>query len=158
MRTYDISFEGVSVSAAQDLVAVLGPTGARVARIKRARVGCTNTSIPTAQMLEIRCRLASATFSVGSGGSTPTPRPLDIGDAAATVTAGANLTTKSTTTGSFTVIEETGVHAYAGYDYTWPADARPTIGPSEGFVFELLSTVSGTVNLSGGVTVEEVGG
>lgn len=157
MRTYDVSFENVTVTAAQDLTAIIGAAG-KVLKIKRMRVGATNTSIPTAQMIQIRARFLPATVTNGSGGTAPTPRPLDPGDAAASFTARVNDTTKASSSGTATIMEETGVHIYAGYDFTYPQDARPTIGPSEAFVFELLSTVSGTVALSGGVTVEETGG
>ncbi len=156
-RTYEVTFENVAVSAAQDLVSIAGAAGKTV-QIKRARVGATDTAIPTAQMLQIRCRLASATFAAGSGGAAATPRPDDLGDAAASATGRVNDTTKATTSGGFTVVEETGAHIYAGYDYTWPQGREPLVGPSEGFVFELLSTVSGTVHLSGGLTITEMGG
>jgi hypothetical protein len=157
MRTYDVSFEQVAVTAAQDLVTILGAAG-KICRIKRVRVSATDTSIPTAQMLSLRERYLPVTVTAGAGGSTPTPRQLDPGDAAASVTAHANDTTKTTTNGTALVVNEIGCHIYAGYDYTYPPDARPIVGPSEAFVFELLSTVSGTVHLSGGVTVEEMGG
>ena len=154
-RTYSISFEQVSVSAAQDLVQVKGAAG-KTARILRAWVGATDTTIPTGQMLSVRCRFLPATVSDGSGGSTPTPRPLDPGDAAASITALANNTSKATTSGTALTLEENGFHIFNGYDYPFPRP--PVIGPSESFVFELLSTVTGTVHLSGGVLVEESGG
>jgi hypothetical protein len=156
MRTYDMPFENVAVSAAQDLCAILGPAG-KMVRIKRVWVGATDTAIPTAQMLQLRCRTATATFAVGSGGAAGVLKPEDTGDAAATVTGRVNDTVKSTTSGAFSIIQELGVHIYQGYDFTWPQDSRPTVGPTQGFVFELLSTVSGTVHMSGGVTVEEIG-
>ena len=89
-----------------------------------------------------------------------TPALLNLfplpGDSAASFTANINDTTKATTSGAFTNVEENGCHLYQGYDKTF---ARPfLVGPNEGFVFELLSTVSGTVHLSGGVEAEELGG
>lgn len=154
-RTYAITFENVAVSAAQDLVQVKGATGKTV-RILRQWVGATNTTLPTAQMVQLRSRFLPTTVTDGSGGSTPTPRPLDPGDAAASLTALVNDTTKASSSGTATILEEAGVHIYSGYDYQFPKP--PVIGPSQSFVFELLSTVSGTVNMSGGVLVEEMGG
>jgi hypothetical protein len=155
-RTYEITFEQVAVSAAQDLVSLKGASG-KMVRVLRAWVNSTDTTLPTSQMLGLRCRLASATITLGSGGTDGvTPRPVDPGDAAASFTANTNDTTKATTSGSFTTVEENGCHVYQGYDKTF---ARPfLVGPNEGFVFELLSTVSGTVHLSGGVEAEEMGG
>lgn len=155
-RQYDINFENVTVTLPQDLSSVLGVAG-KVLRLVRARVGMTNTAIATAQGLQLRVRMATATLTLGSGGTAATPRPLDPGDTAEAGTARVNDTTKATTSGAFTILEETGVHIYTGYDYTWPSDARPSIGGAGGFVFELLSTVSGAVALSGGIRVEEIG-
>jgi hypothetical protein len=155
-RVYRVTFEGVSVSAAQDLVSVKGGSG-KMCRVLRQWVSATDTTLPTSQMLQLRGRLASATITLGSGGTDGvTPRPVDIGDAAAGFTANVNDTTKATTSGSFTIIEEGGCHIYQGYDNTLAKP--PLVGPNEGYVFELLSTVSGTVHLSGGLEVEEWGG
>ena len=154
-RTYAVTFENVTVSAAQDLVAIIGAAG-KMCRIKRAKVSTTDTTLPTSQMLQVRCRFLPATVTNGSGGSTPTPRPMDTGDAAASFTAHSNDTSKATTSGTAITLEENGFHAYQGYDNVF--EAPPTVGPSESFVFELLSTPTGTVHMSGTVIVEEMGG
>ncbi len=154
-RLYAVTFEGVSVSAAQDLVQLNGATG-KMCRIKRVWVGATNTTVPTNQQLETRCRFLPATVSNGSGGATPTPQPFDPGDHSASCTAFTNNTSKATTNGTAVILEEHGDNIFAGYDFMFPTP--PLIGPSEAFVFELLSTVTGTVNLSGGLWVEEMGG
>ena len=158
-RVYNITFEQVSVSAAQDLVQIIGAAGKTV-RVRKCWVGMSNTSLPTAQMCSTRFRFLPATVTNGSGGSSPTAQPLDPGDSAASVTAKANNTTKATTNGTASTLYENGWHAYAGDQWILPKDTgeQPIIGPSESGVYELLSTVSGTVNMSGGVTVEESGG
>ena len=157
MRVYIVTFENVSVSAAQDLLQIKGAAGKTV-KIRRHWCGPTNTSLVTAQGLSFRSRFLPATVSDGSGGSSPTPQPTDPGDTAASFTAKANNTSKATTSGTASVLYENGLHAYQGDNWSYPGDGRPTVGPSESFVYELLSTVSGTVNLSGGVEVEESGG
>jgi hypothetical protein len=153
-RSYTVTFEGVSVAAAQDLVQVKGATG-KTLRILRAWAGATDTTAPTAQQLQFRCRLLPATVTDGSGGSTPTPAKIDQGDAAATFTALANNTTKATTSGTAVVIEEGGAHVFSGYDLAFLRP--PTVAATTSFVFELMSTPTGTLHLSGGVTVEELG-
>lgn len=154
-RTYSVTFEQVSVSAAQDLVQLKGAAG-KILRVMRQWVGATDTTAPTNQQIAIRSRFLPATVTDGSGGSSPTPQPFDPGDAAASATANVNSTTKATTGGTASVLQEDGANAFAGYDHAFPRP--PIIGPSESFVFELLSTVSGTVHLSGGVEFEEIGG
>ncbi len=153
-RVYTVSFENVTVSAAQDLVALKGSTG-KVLKLLRAWMGATNTTLQTAQSLRLNIKYASATITLGSGGSTPTPRPFDPGDAAAAFTCHANDTTPATTSGSFVNLVPQGVHNYAGWD--WPLKNPLVCGLNEGIVFELLSTVTGTCAFSGGVEVEESG-
>lgn len=154
-RNYVVTFEGVTVTAAQDLIQLTGAAG-KIIRPIRAWVKNTDTTLATAQMLQTRCRFLPATVTPGSGGSTPAIGKVDPGDAAASFTALANNTSKATTGGTAVVLDEGGDHIFSGYDNTF--NVRTPIGPSEAFVFELLSTVSGTVHLSGGVLVEEIGG
>lgn len=154
-RNYNITFEGVAVTAAQDLVQVKGASG-KIFRVIRAWVKNTDTTLSTSQMLQTRCRFLPSTVTDGSGGTTPTISKVDPGDAAASITALVNNTTKATTNGTAITLDESGDHIYSGYDNVFPV--RTPVGPSESFVFELLSTVTGTVHLSGGVLVEEMGG
>lgn len=155
-RVYTVSFKNVTISAAQDLVALKGSTGKTI-KLRRAWLYMNDTVLQTAQGLRLNVKYASATLTLGSGGSTPTARPLDPGDAAASFTNHTNDTTPATTSGAFTDLTPVGCHNYAGYDYTWPKGEEPVAGLNEGLVFELLSTVSGTCNFSGGVQVEETG-
>jgi hypothetical protein len=153
-RAYTVSFENVTISAAQDLAVVKGSTG-KTCRIKRVWLGATSTTLQTAQSLRLRCRYLPATVTNGLGGTAPTPVPLDPGDAAAAATARVNDTTPSTTSGTAVVLMAQGVHNYAGLDYSFPNP--PVIGLNEQFTFELLSTVTGTCAFSGGIEFEESG-
>jgi hypothetical protein len=153
-RTYTVSFENVTVSAAQDLLQVKGASN-KMLRILRRWVSATDTTIPTGQMLRLRERLLPATVTDGSGGSTPTPAKHDQGDAAATFTSLANSTTPASTNATAVVLATMGCHVFNGFDDIH--DDPPTVAPSQSYVFELLSTVTGTVHLSGGVEVEEIG-
>lgn len=156
-RQYTVIFENVAVSAAQDLFQILGAAG-KILKIKRLIIEATNTALVTAQSLQIRCQFLPVTVTNGSGGSSPTPRPMDPGDSAASFTAKANNTTPASSSGTTTTLLERGPHIYAGLDHKWDPGTEPTIGPSESFTAGLLSTVSGTVNLSGTIFVEEHGG
>jgi len=155
-RVYKVTFSGVLVSAAQDLVQIKNGSGSnKVLRILKRWVNATDTVLVTGQSIQIRERRLPATVTDGSGGSSATPQPADGGDPAATFTAAVNNTTKATTTGTPSVIFEDGCHIFNGFDDTH--DEPPTIAPGQSYVFELLSTVAGTVHLSGGVGVEEIG-
>ncbi len=153
-RMYSVSFTAVGVSAAQDLFEIVGAAG-KVLRIIDVSLADIDTSEPTNQQLSLRCRLLPATVSSGSGGSAPTPQPFDPGDAAASFTAKANSTSKATTSGTASIVRTDGCNIAAGYAF--PFAAPPIVIPSTSFVFELLSTVSGTCTMSGTCTVEEIG-
>lgn len=156
-RRYRVEFENVLVSAAQDLVQITGATG-KMGRIIRHWVGATDTTGLTTQNMRLRSRFLPATVSVGSGGTTGiTPSKNDPGDAAcSSATCATNNTTQATTSGTAIVLYSNGVNILNGDVWYYPEP--PVIGPSEAFVFELLSTVTGTVHLSGGVEFEEMGG
>lgn len=156
-RFYRVTFKGVAVSAAQDLVQITGATG-KMMRILRHWVGITDTSVATGQMIQLEGRFLPATVTVGSGGTTGvTPSKNDPGDAAcSSSTCAINNTTQATTSGTAIVTYENGCHLYQGDN--WRYDNPPVVGPSEAFVFSLISTVSGTVHMSGGVEIEEIGG
>ena len=155
-RVYDVPFKFVTISAAQDLVACKGSTG-KTCRLRRVALYMNDTTLQTAQGLRLNVKYGSATVTLGSGGSAPTPAPHDAGDAAASFTAHVNDTTPATTSGAFTDRTPVGGHNYAGFDYTWPKGEEIVFGLNEGVVFELLSTVSGTCNFSGLATIEESG-
>lgn len=152
-RRYRISTEGVSVSAAQDLIQVNGASG-KMVKVLGVGVGASNQS-PTNQQIALRCRYLPATVTNGSGGSTPTPRPIDPGDAAATLTARANSTTQATTSGTAILLHAAGANLLGGYDFMFPS---PILVPSgAAFTFELTGAPTGTVNLSSWAEVVEEG-
>lgn len=153
-RKYRVLFEDVSVSAAQDLVGIIGATG-KMVRILRCWVNEVGTTAPADQQLKLRVRVLPATVTAGTGGSSYTPAKVDPGDAAATFTARINDTGKATTNSTAVIHDEGGCNVKAGYDQYFPE--KPPVGPTSGAVFELLSTPSGTLKLSGGMLVEEEG-
>jgi hypothetical protein len=155
-RVYSVSVEGVAVSAVQDLLQIKGATG-KMLRILKVKWANTDTSpLAAVQMLQTRCRFLPATVTDGNGTSTGTPRPYDPGDAGAIFTFISNSTTKASTTGTATILMESGDHIQAGLDY--PFRNPPIIGPSQSFTFELITAPNGTVHLSVMADVEESGG
>ena len=113
-RRYRITFEQVSVSAAQDLIQVKGAAG-KTCKIVKQWAGATDTSAPASQQLSFRGRFLPATVTDG-GGTAVTPQKLDPGDAAASITAIRNSTSKATTNGTAVVVEENGAFVLSGYE------------------------------------------
>lgn len=153
-RIYEVTFEKVAVTAVQDLVQIKG-AAAKMLRVKRRWVYDVTVGLATPQMLALRDSYLPPTVTDGSGGTSPTPRPTDPGDTAATFTAKANNTTPATTNGTKAIVGEEGGHCYTGFES--PFTSPVLVGPGASYVFELISAPSGTLTLSGGVEVEELG-
>jgi len=153
-RIYTVSFDNIAVSVAQDLVQIKGASN-KILRILRRWVGATDTTAPTAQMLRLREQFLPATVTDGTSGSSATPVKHDQSDSAAGFTALVNSTGVATSNATAVTLYATGVHIFNGFDDIH--DDPPIIVPSTSYVFGLLSTVTGTVHLSGGVEVEEIG-
>lgn len=154
-RRYNVPFEKITVSAVQDLISILGASG-KMCRIIEVSLADVDATAPTNTNLALRCSLMTATVTPGSVGGSVTPLKFDLGDAAASFTARRNDTTQATTTGAKTTIREDGCNVFAGYSYMFPSP--PPVGPSEQFVFELITTPGASLVLSGNVVVEEMGG
>lgn len=155
-RIYRVSFAEVAVSAAQDLVFIPGASN-KILRVLRCSVACSNTSLAAGQMLSLRARYLPATVTPGTSGTTGiTPSKNEAGDAASSITtAGTNNTGKATTNGTAVVLGTWGCHLWQLFDYVWKTP--PVVIEGSAVVFELLSTVSGSVSLSGFVEFEEIG-
>ena len=156
-RRYTVSEPNFAITAASDLIQIKnGSASAKLVRIIRWWWKPTDNSLATAQVLMTRCSRLPATVTDGSGGATPTPRPFDGGDTAATFTALSRNTTKASTSGTAAILDEAGAHIYNGYEQQ--PEEPIEIAPGQSFVFELTSAaVQGTVKVSAGVEVEEIG-
>lgn len=156
MSKYTATFEGVSVSAAQDLMSLKAAAGVPL-QILRYWWKVTDTTLPASQMIQHRARVLPATVTQGSGGTTPTPQKIESqGDAAATATAHANDTAKATTSGTAAIVDEGSEHVYNGFDSAIQNRKPINIAAGAGFAWELLSTVAAALHMSGGIDWEEV--
>lgn len=151
-RIYSASFEEVAVSAAQDLFEVVAPSDAAVIVHSVTITQSSDAGDAQAEMLPILIHRGTAT---GSGGTTVTPSPLQVGDTAFGGTVEANNTSQS--------VEGTFLHAEAfnvqiGFYYLPPPEDRPVVSPSALFIVELQSAPSDAITTNGTVIFEEIGG
>lgn len=145
-RVYSVQFNGVSVSALQDLIA-LYCGASMICELHGLVIGqITGTTI---QNLPITVSRLPATVTPGSGGSAPTPQKSMRGDVAATATARANDTTPATTSGTASVLLADVFNTINGYQFFWPPDDRPIIGLSEAAVVKLTAGPSSALVMSG---------
>lgn len=155
-RRYRVTAEQLALTAAEDMLQIKGAAG-KILRIIEVGWSNTDNTLATAQQLSTRCRFLPTTVTDGSGGGSATIKATDPGDAAASFTALYGNTTKASTNGTAAILYEGGGYIYAGERYTFPSP--PIVGPSESFVWELLSSaIQGTVHANIWAEVEELGG
>ncbi len=151
-RMYSAAFEEVAVTAAQDLFEIVAPSDAVVVLHSFYLSQSSDAADAEAEMLPILIHRGSTS---GSGGSTPTPSPLAVGDAAFGGTVEANNTTPGT--------EGTFLHAEAWNVQTtlpivWTPETRPVISPSGRVCIELQAAPTDSLTVNGVVYFEEIGG
>lgn len=156
-RKYCISFDRVAVSAVQDLFEILVP--ADMVMVVHRLVVSQDSEEGDAEdeQLYVSLRRVSGSPTSGSGGSTPTPQPLDQGDAASTLTAEANNDTQLSG-GTNVVVHSEAFNIRAGLDYHPTPEERIVISPSTRLLVELEEAPADAVTMSGTLIVEEVGG
>lgn len=148
-RMYSAVFEEVAVSAVQDLFEIVAPADCAVV-IHGFEI--SQSSDTDSEMLNLLVHRGSTS---GSGGSTPTPAPMMVGDAAFGGTCEANNTSQST--------EGTHLHAacfnvLTGYIWMPTPETRPVLSPSGRLIIELQTTPGDALTMSGVAYFEEIGG
>ena len=151
-REYTVSFQNVSVAAAQDMLAVYA--GANMAfEVVSFGVGPSNTTV---ENLLINVKRLPATVTTGSGGAAVTPAPDQDSDSSAQVTARRNDTTQATTSGTATYHYSSAVNEVNGIDYIFPTGLRPVAKPNEAIVFEVTTAPGAGRTMSGYMKVREL--
>src|SRR6516164_2425219 len=155
-RRYTVTEENFTVAASMSFAQINGVAN-KIVLVRRWWWRPTDNTLATAQVCATRCRLLPATVTNGLGGNgTPSIMANDGGDAAASFTARTRDTTVATSSGTVRTYDEAGAHIYNGYDQQ--PEFGVTIAPSQAFTFDLLTAVvQGTVHVSIGVEVDEIG-
>ncbi len=112
--------------------------------------------LTAAEALAVKLKRHTATVTQGSGGSTPTPAVLAGGSASSGVTAHANDTTRASA-GTITTLFGKTFQLLNGLIWLPTPEIRPIIDPATGFIVELATAPSASMNLSGWIVYEEVG-
>jgi hypothetical protein len=146
---YSATFEEVAVSAAQDLFEINAPADSIV--VVHALEISQSSDVDNENLNLLMHRGSTS----GSGGSTPTASPMEVGDAAFGGTVEANNTSPST---EGTILHSAAFSVLAGYSYVWTPEARPVISPSGRLNIELQTTPADALTMSGTIYFEEIGG
>lgn len=151
-RRYSAVFDGVAVTAVQDFFRVSAPSDAIVVIHSVSISQGSDAGDAESEMLRMIMHRGSTD---GGGGSTPTPSPLNSGDAAFGGTVGANNTTQST---DGAVLRAESFNVLAGYLWQPTPEERPVVSPSGRFVVALETAPTDSLTMSGTIIFEEVGG
>ena len=154
-RRYIVPFVAVAVVAQQDLFEIVAPADAVVIVHDIHLSQSSEVGDAAEESLSILMKKGATTS--GSGGSAPTPAPLELGDAAFGGTTEVNNTTKAT---SGTIVQH-GAYNWnirVPLDIVFTPETRPVISPSARLTLELATTPADSITASGYMTIEEIGG
>lgn len=151
-RMYSAVFEKVAVTAAQDLFELNAPADAVVIVHSVKITQDTEEGDAEAEQLSVLAHMGSTS---GSGGSTPTPTPKQLGSPAFGGTVEANNTSQSTE-GTFQDTEAWNVQI--GLHWIFTPDEQIVISPSDRLIIELQDAPTDSITMSGTITFEELGG
>jgi hypothetical protein len=153
-RLYAITFENVAVTASQDLFEI-APADDKPVCIHACYLS-QSTELGDAAEEQLRIKIIRGHATSGSGGTAPTPAPLNPADAAAGFVAEVNNTTIASTGTAVDLHAET-FNVRSGWVYMPTPEARP--GASQGnttLVVRLMAAPADSVTMSGTLIVEEL--
>ncbi len=154
-RVYTVTFENVAVTAAQDLWE-LTPASNKPIRIIGIMLG-QNNKVGDANENMLRIQIIRGFTTSGSGGTAPTPNPINRSDAAAGFTAEVNNTTLATT-GTTKTLWNHSMNIRVGEEYWFPEGCGPDCSPSDTtIVVRLLAAPAASTSMDGTLYVEEMG-
>lgn len=160
-RLYALTFENVTISAAQDLF-YIKPAADKPCVLEAVYLsnvgGTTDAGDAQEELLRLVVNRLPATVTVGSGGSasgTGTLNAVSTNDAAAGFTGRTNDTTPATTSGTARTLHPDGWNVRIPYVYMPPPEHRLWVGNAEALVFKLLSTPADALSVSAVAYIRE---
>jgi len=158
-RLYAVEFHAISVAAQQDFF-YIKPAADKICVIEAiylSNVGiAADAGDAQEELLDVRIAYVPATVTVGSGGGAYTPTPLLVNDAAAGFTARINDTTKATSSGTIIWRHSDGWNVRVPYVYLPPPEHRTVVANAAAITFQLYSTPTDAVLVSGTMLVREL--
>ena len=146
-RIYSAIFASITATQDQDLFAIQAPSDAVV---KIHSVNISQDESETSLQVPFQIHRTSA---FGSGGSTPTPSPFNVGDPAFGGTVHANDTTVAT---PGAILYRMGENVLAGFQWVPTPECQIVIPPS-GIVCVSFMVEIASHELSGTIVFEEIG-
>lgn len=151
---YTVVFSGVAVTAQQDFFEIVAAAG-KNCRL-RALYLSQSTEVGDTQEEGLSIAIKSGSTTSGSGGSAPTPGPVNPTDAASGFTAEVNNTTKATS-GTIVTHHADNWNIRMPYVFIIPTEMCVELTGSRRATVELGTTPADSITMSGTLYVEEFG-
>ncbi len=152
---YAVQFTSVAVTAQQDLLAYTAPADA-IAIIHSVEITqLSDVGDAASEGLSILHKRGAT--SAGSGGTSPTPAPLEFGSPAAGGVARVNDTTIASG-GTIVTLRPSNWIIQSPYLWLPTPEIRHVLSPSQRYVVGLATTPTDSITMSGEMIVEEIGG
>lgn len=152
-RRYTITFDQISVVAAQDLFEI-APADDKPVRLLSVDIG--NADGETSEALPFTVQRLTATVTSGSSGASVTPTPTDVNDAAAGAACERNNTSRATTSGSRLILHSEGCNILVGFHYKPIPEEVHRCQQGETFIVGLEVAPGASTKFSGTAVFEEV--
>lgn len=153
-RMYTVTFASVAATVQQDLFEIVAAAGKNL-RI-RALYLSQSSDVGDAAEEGLSILIKSGATTSGSGGSSPTPVPVNVTDAAAGFTAEANNTTKAST-GTIVTHHAEDWNIRVPFQLILPPEMCVELTGSRRLTVELATTPADSLTISGTLYVEEFG-
>lgn len=150
---YTAVFNNVAITAIQDLFEIVAASDS-VVLLHDIHLS-QNTDVGDAAEEVLRIELTSGHTASGSAGSSVTPVPRNIGQAAFGGTCEANNTTQAAS-GTIVTHYVWNWNIRVGFDKIFTPETRPRIAPSGRMCLELPAAPADSITCSGSITFEEV--
>lgn len=153
-RFYSITFDNVAITASVDFFEIT-PVDDRPVILHALHLSQSTEVGDTAEEM-MRVNIIRGYATSGSGGSAPTPAPLNPLDAAAGFTAETNNTTVASSGTPVTLHSEV-FNVRSGMVQVWTPETRPIVTQAQStLVVRLATTPADSVSFSGTLYVEEI--
>jgi hypothetical protein len=154
-RLYTVVFSSVAVTAQQDFFEIAGPSDAIT--VVHDWMLTQSTEVGDAQEEGLSILVKRGATVAGSGGSTPTPSPIEFGDVAYGGVTKVNNTTKANT-GTIATMGSYNWNVRVPFQFIYTPETRPVLSPSQRLTIELATTPADSITVSGTITFSEIGG
>lgn len=151
-RVYTAQFNGVAVTAQQDLFEIVAGTNTPVVIHEIFLSQSTEVGDVMEEGLSILLKQGQTT--TGSGGSAPTKVPRDVDDAASAATVAANNTTKASA-GTIVTHAAWNWNVRVPLQILFTPEIRPYVKGGRRLTLELATTPADSITMSGYITWSE---